>query len=109
MCPAAVDSGVDLTGHSSVFVGERIGLKPELEVLNDYDGFFGKYVSALVEQKAKSAVPFESNKIVVGSGPWRSYDVFFELKENCLHVDFYSLCRLQGGPDTGEEALLNAL
>ena len=109
MCPGAVDSGVDLTGHSSVVVGERTGLKPELEVLNDYDGFFGKYVSALVEQKANSDVPFQSNKIVVSSGPWRPYDVFTELKGHCLHVDFYSLCRWQGVPDTGGEALLNAL
>ena len=109
MCPGAVESEVDLTGHSSVVAGEQIGLKPELKVLKDYDDFFRQYVSALVEQKAKSAVPFESKKIVVDSGPWRMYDVSHARNEDTLLVDFYSPSRFRGGPDTGVEELLRAL
>ena len=107
----AVETEVDLfaTGQSSVVAGEQIGLKPELEVLQDYDDYFRNYVLALVDQKAKSALPFESKKIVVDSGPWRMYDVSHERNEDTLLVDFYSPSRFRGGPDTGVEELLRAL
>ena len=106
-----VGTEVDLfaTGHSSVVAGEQIGLKPELEVLQDYDDYFRNYVLALVEQKAKLALPFENKKIVVDSGPWRMYDVSHERKDDTLFVDFYSPSRFRGGPDTDVEELLKAL
>ena len=79
--------------------------RPEVEVRNDFDGYFGRYVSSLVEQKVNLGQAFRVKKIVIDAGPWRSYDVRFERKADTLFLDFHSVCRLRGLPDADAELL----
>ena len=106
-----VGTGADLSavGSSDNDARDLICSKPELEVLQDYDGYFGNYVWGLVQQKATSFLPFESKKIVVTSGPWRMYAISYERKDDTLFLDFYSPARFHGGLDAATDELLKEL
>lgn len=64
--------------------------KVEVEVRSDFDGYFERLVRDLIAQKRDYYV----RKVIITSGPWRSYGVKFEkLDGDVLHLDFYSALR----------------
>lgn len=73
------------------------GLKPEIIIENDYDGFFEKWTIRLAEELEKRG----NRKIVrisVDAGPYRNSGVSYVLKHIQdatfgLHLDFYSAVR----------------
>ena len=74
--------------------------QPVIEVVSDYDGFFEGLVRSWVDQHRGE---FKNTRIVITSGPYRAYDVRFEATEpGILKFDFYSVCRIRGGPDLSE-------
>ena len=101
----STEPAVDACRGVSAWVPLATDSKPEVEVLNDFDGYFGDYVSSLLEQKVKLCEAFEVKRIVIDAGPWRSHDVRVERKGDTLFLDFYSACRWRGGPDVDCELL----
>ena len=72
---------------------------PEVIVVSDFGGYFESLVLALVARKRLAGKSFRHNKIVISCGPWRMYDVRYESAAGTLNLDFYSACRINGGPD----------
>lgn len=71
----------------------------ELEVVNDYDGFFERYTRSVIQQKIATGEPFLCKRVIVKSGPWKPYAVQWEKKNSVLTLDYYSLTRTFGGLD----------
>lgn len=66
-------------------------MQPIICIEKDYDGYFRSLVEALVLTKT---TPFKSKRIIVTSGPYRSYAVQCDLdKDGTLYIDFYSAIR----------------
>lgn len=63
---------------------------PEIIVDNDYDGYFYRLVSDLVDKKAESGQPFKSKTIHVNAMPYLPFAVQYERKGDNLHLLFYS-------------------
>ena len=105
-CPPAVtthitgdDAGcADHSSHPSL----NQTLWPQLKVVSDVEGYFGRYVWMLIEKKARSWGSFQSREVVVSASPYRSYNLEYRVESDELFLDFYSGCRLFGGP--GAEA-----
>jgi hypothetical protein len=79
---------------------------PEIEVKSDYDGFFERLVRLWVERRVAALTPgdqFAHRKIVISSGPWRSYAVQYEKVDDVLYLDFYSALRTGFGSLGDEE------
>lgn len=83
-----------------------------LEIMTDYDGVFGSYVTALIHKKMMAQTPFKHKRIIVTSGAWRSYDVRWEESKSdptVLEIDFYSVARHRGWTEEADEDLLNIM
>lgn len=62
----------------------------ELEITKDYDGYFEALVRSWIKRKKG---PLNNKKIVVTSGPYRSYGVAYEIEMEVITLDFYSPIR----------------
>ena len=77
--------------------------KPELQVLQDYDGYFQNMVQMYIDEKHKQTSQFKHKQVIVTSGPWRMYDIHFESKDDVLYIDFHSPCRFADGPEEHDQ------
>ena len=78
---------------------------PGVVVVTDFGGYFESLVSALVARKHLTGKPFKHKKVVISFGPWRMYDVRYESAAGTLNLDFYSACRINGGPDCASDVI----
>lgn len=76
-------------------------VQPEVIVESDYGGFFEKFVRDLM--KKKKVGEFKHKRIIISAGPYRSYAVSYEIKDDTIHLDFYSALRSGFGGITDVE------
>jgi len=75
----------------------------DVVVKSDYDGYFESWVKGWIQQKVEMGKPFNHKRVVITSGPWRSYAVSFEKAGEELRLDFYSALRAGFGGVTASE------
>lgn len=82
---------------------------PEVVVDSDYGGYFERYVRRLIARKLESGQAFKSKKVLISSGPWRSYDISWNVngEDSILELDFYSAARNRG--INADEEIMNLL
>ena len=68
-------------------------MRPEIEVVRDYEGYFEALVKKWVDKKEELGIPFKSKKIVITSGPYRPDAVTCKRAGDMLHIDFYAALR----------------
>jgi hypothetical protein len=69
----------------------------KVRIINDYDNFFGSWANELAQELSKLSSSSSIQEITVNSGPYRSYGMSYNLKDNVLHLDFYSAARMGFG------------
>lgn len=72
---------------------------PSIEVINDYDGYFERFVRRMLAKKGT----FEHEVIRIDSGPYRSSAVSYTSKDKILELDFYSALRRGFGSLTDDD------
>lgn len=84
---------------------------PAIEVQKDYEGFFERVLRAALKQYE----PDHIKKIILTSGPYRSYDVMYSCADKKLAlqgivvVDFYSAGRMSIGMHPYVQHTIDAL
>jgi hypothetical protein len=85
-------------------------MKPEIEVLSDYDGYFEALVRRWVDRKTTE---FKFKKIQISSGPYRADAVRVYQREGqpTVVLDFYSALRTGFGhlSETDVNAIIEML
>ncbi len=84
---------------------------PEIEVKNDYDGYFESLVRDWCKEKEDTGKPFKHEKIIITAGPYRQAAMSYLIKDKEIILDFYSAIRNGfGGFAAGEiEQILELL
>lgn len=73
-------------------------------VENDYDGWFERILREALWKKFNSGAKLKHSQFIITAGGYRMHDVSWEEEPTdrgslVLHVDFYSVARMHGGPD----------
>jgi len=81
--------------------------KPEISMTSDdFQGYFMRLVENWVNRLHDEGHVFNMKKIYVTAGPWRPYDIRWEVESNILKLDFYSVARYHGISFPDELAVL---
>lgn len=80
----------------------------ELEVKQDFDGYFENLVKQAIDVKKSKGEKFRWKKIIITAGPYRDYDMHGKrTPEGDLNIDFYSAVR--NGFGSGQATVENIL
>jgi hypothetical protein len=72
-------------------------IRPASSLDSDYGEYFLFLVQRWIDRLQASGHVFKTKKITVSAGPWRFYDVSWEVNQDgSLDLDFYSVARRHG-------------
>lgn len=75
-------------------------MRPSIQLeSDDFNGYFVAEVEAWLDRHKDHN--FKIDTIILTIGPYRAYDVHWQISDNKLHLDFYSVARFHsvGVPD----------